>query len=133
MLVLSRKKNEALVINDNIFVTVAEITGDKAAFSLTLPEGTSCVGREAGGPPYAERPVDPSRIVLERDQVIAIGETIRVTLVDIRGDKVRLGVDAPTEIPVHRWEVFEAIRRENMEASRIEPKGKKSGSDSAST
>jgi carbon storage regulator len=57
-----------------------------------------------------------------RDESIIIGNNIVVTIVDIRGDKVRLGIDAPTEIPVHRREVYEAIQRENLRASRIEPK-----------
>jgi len=50
----------------------------------------------------------------QRDESIIIGDNIVVTIVDIRGDKVRLGIDAPSEIPVHRREVFEAIRRENL-------------------
>lgn len=51
-----------------------------------------------------------------------IGDTIVVTIVDIRGDKVRLGINAPSEVPVHRQEVYEAIQRENMNASQLEPK-----------
>jgi carbon storage regulator len=47
-----------------------------------------------------------------RDESIIIGDDIVVTIVDIRGDKVRLGIQAPTEIPVHRQEVYEAIQRE---------------------
>lgn len=62
MLVLSRKKNESIVINDNIFIVVVEI----------------------------------------------------------RGDKVRLGIDAPKEVPVHRREVFDAIHR----GEQFTPKGK---------
>jgi carbon storage regulator len=57
----------------------------------------------------------------QRDESIFIGDNIVVTVVDIRGDKVRLGIDAPTEIPVHRREVHEAIQRENLRASRLEP------------
>jgi len=56
-----------------------------------------------------------------RDQSIIIGDDIVVTIVDIRGDKVRLGIDAPTEIPVHRREVYEAIQRENLRAAQLEP------------
>lgn len=47
-----------------------------------------------------------------RDESIMIGDNIVVTIVDIRGDKVRLGIQAPTEVPVHRQEVYEAILRE---------------------
>jgi carbon storage regulator len=57
----------------------------------------------------------------QRDESIMIGDSIVVTIVDIRGDKVRLGINAPTEIPVHRQEVYEAIQRENQRASRLEP------------
>lgn len=53
----------------------------------------------------------------QRDQSIMIGENIVITIVDIRGDKVRLGIDAPIEIPVHRQEVFDAIQREAQEAA----------------
>lgn len=48
-----------------------------------------------------------------RDESIIIGDHIVVTIVDIRGDKVRLGINAPHDVPVHRQEVFEAIQRES--------------------
>ena len=50
----------------------------------------------------------------QRDESIFIGDNIKITVVDIRGDKVRLGIEAPTEIPVHRQEVYEAIQRESQ-------------------
>ena len=55
----------------------------------------------------------------QRDESIIIGDNIVITIVDVRGDKVRLGIDAPVEIPVHRREVYEAIQRENKRASEI--------------
>lgn len=55
-----------------------------------------------------------------RDETIMIGDDIELTVVDIRGDKVRLGIKAPSNIPVHRKEVYEAIRLENEEASTID-------------
>jgi len=58
----------------------------------------------------------------QRDESIVIGENVVVTIVDIRGDKVRLGIEAPGEIPVHRREVYEAIQRENRRAGQLEPK-----------
>ena len=53
----------------------------------------------------------------QRDESIVIGDNIVITIVDIRGDKVRLGIQAPVEIPVHRQEVYDAIQRENMQAA----------------
>lgn len=51
-------------------------------------------------------------LVLSRhiDEQIIVGDDIVITLIDIRGDKVRLGVEAPAEIPVHRREVWERLR-----------------------
>ena len=42
----------------------------------------------------------------QRDETIMIGDDIQVTVVDVRGDKVRLGISAPTHIPVHRKEIY---------------------------
>lgn len=47
----------------------------------------------------------------QRNETIVIGDNIRITIVDIRGDKCRLGIEAPPEVPVHRLEVYEAIQR----------------------
>jgi carbon storage regulator len=51
----------------------------------------------------------------QRDESIIIGDNIVITIVDIRGDKVRLGIDAPKEVPVHRQEVYDAIQRERIQ------------------
>ena len=51
-----------------------------------------------------------------RDETIIIGDDIEITIVDIRGEKVRLGISAPPHIAVHRKEVYEAIKRESTAA-----------------
>lgn len=51
----------------------------------------------------------------KKNESIVIADDITIVVVEIRGDKVRLGVEAPKEVPVHRREVFDAIRR-NEEA-----------------
>ena len=55
----------------------------------------------------------------QRDESIIIGDNIVMTVVDVRGDKVRLGIDAPREVSVHRREIYEAIQRENKQAAQI--------------
>lgn len=57
----------------------------------------------------------------QRDETIMIGDEIEVTVVDIRGDKVRLGINAPKSVTVHRKEVYEQIKRENREAAQVKP------------
>ncbi len=47
----------------------------------------------------------------KKNESIVINDDITIVVVEIRGDKVRLGVEAPKEVPVHRREVFEAIKR----------------------
>ncbi|REJ72281.1 MAG: carbon storage regulator [Planctomycetota bacterium] len=47
----------------------------------------------------------------KKNESIIIDDRITVTVVEIRGDKVRLGIEAPREVPIHRSEVYEAIRR----------------------
>jgi len=52
----------------------------------------------------------------KKDESIIINDNIVVTVVDIRGDKVRLGFDAPKEVPIHRREVYEAIKHSKAES-----------------
>ena len=58
----------------------------------------------------------------QRDETIMIGDDIEITIVDIRGEKVRLGINAPPHVPVHRKEVYEAIKREKQ-AQGAQPAG----------
>lgn len=50
-----------------------------------------------------------------RDESIMIGDEVEIVIVDVRGDKVRLGITAPRTIAVHRKEVWEAIQREKQQ------------------
>jgi len=51
----------------------------------------------------------------QRDESIMIGDDVEIIIVDVRGDKVRLGITAPKSIPVHRREIYDAIQREKAE------------------
>lgn len=57
----------------------------------------------------------------KRNEKIVIGDEITVTVLEVRGDQVQLGIDAPRRIPVHRFEVYESIRRVNEEAMGSSP------------
>ena len=51
----------------------------------------------------------------QKDESIMIGDNVEIIIVDVRGDKVRLGITAPKDISVHRREVYDAIQREKNE------------------
>jgi carbon storage regulator len=62
-------------------------------------------------------------LVLTRalNESIMIGDQIEITIVDVKGDKVRLGIKAPASVAVHRKEVFLAIQQANVEAAKAAP------------
>lgn len=47
----------------------------------------------------------------KKNESIVINDNITIVVVEIRGDKIRLGIDAPSDVPVHRKEVYDAIHR----------------------
>lgn len=57
----------------------------------------------------------------KKNESIVIDENIVITVVEIRGDKVRLGIQAPKEVPIHRNEIYEAIRSEREAQSSAAP------------
>jgi carbon storage regulator len=59
-------------------------------------------------------------LILSRklNEKVVIGEDITVSIIEIRGDQIRLGIDAPKKIKVFRQEVFDAIKAENKAASK---------------
>ena len=63
-------------------------------------------------------------LVLSRrkDETIMIGDDIEITVVEIKGDTVRIGISAPQSVSVHRKEIYEAIQKENQEAARQQAK-----------
>lgn len=58
----------------------------------------------------------------QRDESIMIGDDVEITIVDVRGDKVRLGITAPKTIPVHRREIYDAIQREKSGEAAVDKK-----------
>ena len=62
---------------------------------------------------------DHQMLVLSRrrDESIIIGNDIKIVVVEVRGDKVRLGIEAPNDVSVHRMEVYKAIQKANKEGT----------------
>jgi carbon storage regulator len=60
-------------------------------------------------------------LVLTRkvNEKIVIGDNIEIVLVDVSKDQVKIGINAPRNVKVHRWEVYEEIKRENREAAHV--------------
>ncbi|MGI6488884.1 MAG: carbon storage regulator CsrA [Syntrophomonadaceae bacterium] len=50
------------------------------------------------------------------DESIIVGDNIKITVIEIQGDNVRIGIDAPRELSIHREEIYQAIRQENRQA-----------------
>ncbi len=65
----------------------------------------------------------------KKNESIVINNDITIVVVEIRGDKVRLGIEAPKEVPVHRQEVYDAIQRNEAESQR--KKGESPATESA--
>jgi carbon storage regulator len=61
----------------------------------------------------------------QRDESIMIGDDVEIIIVDVRGDKVRLGITAPKSIPVHRREIYDAIQREKTDKKESEKQPEK--------
>lgn len=89
MLVLSRKKDEKIIIDPNL---------------IPIPEDAS----------------EEVKAKLQRIIDSFHGESVEIMVVDIRGDKVRLGIEAAKEVPVHREEIYEAIKKEEQERAEQE-------------
>ena len=67
----------------------------------------------------------------KKNESIVVNNDITIVVVEIRGDKVRLGVEAPKEVPVHRREVYDAIRRNDAASASRNPS--ESGSESSAS
>lgn len=100
MLVLSRQRDESVIIKGQegeCLVTVLEIRGAKTTIQIRYSP--------AGGA------TESYKATLGVDQPVKVGSVAEVTVVDVRGDKVRLGITVSRTTAVHRLEVYEAIRK----------------------
>jgi len=55
----------------------------------------------------------------KKKETVLIGEDIKITIISIDGDKVRLGIEAPSHVSIYRQEIYEAIKAENKEAASV--------------
>ena len=119
MLVLTRYVGEKIYMGEEVVITVAGIRGDRVRILTEAPPEVSIhreevyetiqrgiLRRQSTTSPTIA-PKEVTRLVLTRckDDSIFIGNNIRITIVDIRGDRVRIGIDAPQSVAVDREEV----------------------------
>lgn len=64
-----------------------------------------------------------------RGEAIVVGDDVKIVVLEVNGDQVRLGVDAPRTVPVHREEVYQEIQASNVQAARL-PRPKKEAPES---
>ena len=110
MLVLSRKKGESIIINPP---SLQRSFGGRAAGMSLIYERR----RWSNSPMLASE----KRVQSLLWRFIPVIDDITIVVVEIRGDKVRLGIECPKEVPVHRLEVYEAIRRNQQKTPTVEP------------
>jgi carbon storage regulator len=109
MLVISRKQGDSVVIDDKILVTIMKIQRDKVSLELKCPEQYSIQLEESGKQINHAENLPPRVVVRKKLESFVINSDFTVTVVEIRDDKVRLGIVVPKECSVHRKEVFDAI------------------------
>jgi len=100
MLVLSRRVGESICIGDVLVVTIAHMGPDwvELAFSFTpLPRVLL--------PEQSDIPADQEMVTRRKNEGVRIGGEIEIIVVELRGDKVRLGIHTPPGMPIHRSEV----------------------------
>jgi len=123
MLVLTRKPGERIVVGSAFQVEVVSVEHGVVKFALYVDQPVTLmpgdvrieVGGEAGG--------QPIRVTRKVDDSVVIGDDLRqqveVLVVSVKGEAVRVGIKAPREVQVHRQEIWEEIRRQNIEAAQL--------------
>lgn len=62
----------------------------------------------------------------KKEESIMVGDNIKLTIIEIRGDKVRIGIEAPRDVTVHREEIYEIVKKERAEQDEIDAERKRS-------
>src|ERR1700722_11888248 len=106
MLVLSRRKDESIMVGDDFLVTVLEIKQNRVRFLITSKTADQVVKLM---PPFPPSAPSTSASVRASGEIVMLGKDVSIELVDIRGDKVRLGFEMPQGMLPHRWELYEQI------------------------
>lgn len=123
MLVLNRQRDEEIYIDDDkIKVSVADIRGDRTRIGINAPEYPvhrreiyDAMMSGSGNVESLAKKGTGGKLVLTRqiDESIMIGDNVEIFIVNIRGEKVRLGINAPPQMSVHRKEVYEVMKKKD--------------------
>lgn len=104
MLVLARKKGEWIQIGDDIYVTVVKIFGRKVKIGILAPAEVAILRTELEDNGVAREGGTGGFLVLTRSkgEAIRIGDSVTLTVVAFNGSRVRLGIEAPQDVAIHR-------------------------------
>jgi len=131
MLILTRRVGETLMIGDEVTVTVLGVKGNQVRIGVNAPKEVAVHREEIYN--QIKRSIDagtyvPSTnsgnssgmLVITRriGETLMIGDEVTVTVLDVKGNQVRLGTQAPKEVAVHREEIYDRIKREDEERER---------------
>jgi len=106
MLVFSRCRDESIMVGDDFLVTVLEIKQNRVRLLITSKTADQVV--KLTSPPVGSA-ASATASGQGSGQVVILDKDVSVQVVDIRGDKVRLGFETPKGVYAHRWELYEQI------------------------
>jgi len=109
---MSRLKDEAIMLGDDIEITIIDIRGDYVRLGLHVTQTISVRMKESSDTIKKNNKQGLLVIRCKKNESVMIGDDIEVIIVDVRGDKARIGLVAPKPVPVHRKEIYDAIQME---------------------
>lgn len=91
--------------------------GQKGSDGVPSKSSQQLLASQSTATPMGQGGLELLVLTRKRDESIIIGDNVKITVVDIRGDQVKIGIDAPREVSVHREEIYREIQEENRRAA----------------
>ncbi len=102
MLILSRKEGESIVIAKTITIKVTKVDGGVVTLEIAGPDDLVAPCQT-----YYDKRLNIIRLTLRLDRNFTLGDSIHVRICGVCGNQVRLGIDAPNDVPIDRKEIYD--------------------------